>query len=106
MQVTQEMLARMSDPTFLVAYEEWRRNPMTLRMIGILQEASDNGRIPGTFRSEDALYYAGVVDAERELLAWVSKLSERVSDIIAVRKAASAQQLESTYGVKRPAKKE
>lgn len=106
MQVTQEQLTRIADPTFLAAYEEWRRNPVTGRVIAFLQEASLNSRLPGAFRSEDALYYAGSTDAEREILAWLSSLSERVNDISALRKAASAQQLESTYGVRRPTKKE
>lgn len=103
MQVTANALAGMTDRGFAGGYDDWRRNPVTQRVFAILNEMIDSGRLTAV-RSEDALLYAGAVDAERELFAWLTKMTERASAFEVAQSRATVH-LASTYGVERPGQK-
>jgi hypothetical protein len=104
MQLSHATLRDMLDPSFQEAYRIWRANPVTERVFSIIQKAVDSNRIAPPCRSEDALMYAGLVDGERELLAWLTDMTGRANDTqVAV--TASGKRLEATYGVKQPEKR-
>jgi hypothetical protein len=99
MTITSAVLAQIRDPAFLQAYRIWIQNPVTLKVLAVLQTAVDSDRLMD-LRSEGALRYSGAVDEAREIMAWLRNLDVRVE--AQLQRANEVAGLEANYGVQRP----
>ncbi len=97
MVLTTAIRASVDDPAFRSAYRDWLSHPFTSRILSLMREAVDEGRLDDV-RAESALRYSGAVDAERELLANLCDLDGRVKARSAREKEVAS--LRTTYGVK------
>ena len=100
MNVTKEITALTSNPDFLAAYDKWRVDPVTERMLAMAKEAT---RPPGLAKitGEDALYYSGMFDACDGFLEFVLDLRGYMDKRRQVTEAARLN-LPTTYGATMP----
>lgn len=103
MNISTEVMNAAKDAAFMEAYETWRSQPVTLRILRLAREAARPTGLP-TANAESALYYAGQVDACEALSdllldfrSFTAKYSQAAE--------AARQPLVSTYGATMPKRK-
>lgn len=96
MNVSEELLTAISDPSFLSAYDAWRNNPVTQRVFLFAKEVARPCGLPKT-TGEDALYYSGQFDACDNFLAFLLDMRGYVEKRQQVA-AAARLHLKTDYG--------
>ncbi len=95
--ITPAVLENYRNPAFLEAYNEWLKNPVTVRMLQLAKSSARPIGLPSA-TGEAALYYSGQIDAIESMMTFLSEFDSLCKRHLEYAAANSAK-LESTYGV-------